>query len=95
VATEKELNAWTAGEDVEGARRPRGRGGLSAGWWGAQAALTGFGLIYLAVVSSVAWLICLPVAVWMVYRARSAARQQRTSERLYGLEPDAGTTDAY
>jgi hypothetical protein len=86
VANEDELKAWAAGEDVEGALHGKGRSGLSASWFGAQAVIIAGGSLSLTVVSSLWWLLVLPVAALLGLKAVHELRKQATWERLYGQD---------
>lgn len=88
MATDEEMKAFVAGEDVEGAKRSGGRSGLSASWFGSQAVIVAGGAVFLAFVTSPWWLVALPVAALLARKAVEASRRQATWERLYGGDQD-------
>jgi hypothetical protein len=88
MATDEEMKAFLAGEDVEGAKRTGSRSGLSASWLGSQAAIVGGGAVFLAFVTSPWWLVTLPMAALLAWKAREASRRHATWERLYGGDQD-------
>jgi hypothetical protein len=83
VATDEELKAWAAGDDVEGAKRGKGRSAFAASWFGSQAAIIAGGSLLLAFVASAWWLLALPVAGLLAARAVQASQKQATWDRLY------------
>jgi hypothetical protein len=88
VATGEELKTWAAGDDVEGAKRGKGRSAFAASWFGSQAAIIAGGSLLLAFVASAWWLLALPAAGLLAAKAVHASRKQATWERLYSGNDD-------
>jgi hypothetical protein len=89
VASDEELEAWAAGDDVEGSKRAKGRSAFAASWFGSQAAIVAGGSLLLSFVASAWWLLALPVVGLLAAKAVHASRKQATWGRLYRGKDDS------
>jgi hypothetical protein len=91
VPTDEELKAWAAGEDIEGAKRGKGRSGFASSWFGTQALVIAGAGLFLAYAANPWWLLVLPMAALMAAKAVHASRKQATWNRLYGQDDHTDT----